>query len=593
MHPTISKRLFTLTALGFATLLSSSLPAAAPAGGGATRGAGRAGGAPAPQLTIENLKTALTLTDEQVAMITPWLDSMNQGQQALNSAQTANTEARTLALAVISAELTDAQKPLLAQLYSAAPGGAGRGAPAAQPNVAPVTWKTATPQEAAVAAARANTSDVAATPPHVFPTVKFDLRRPIPPEPGNVRDPETLLLPPEGLTIQRRNNFYDNASGGNATGTGLYRWASSGHWSNYDEKLAGESYKNPPDPLKFNNGQIVGTPAQWTSQRRAEVMDLVETNIFGKVPANVPKVTWTSSKVTNADGSITTTALGTYVNADGTPFVASAGAGGRGGRGGGGANITVTYTIPAGATGAVPLIQGGNAQQIYAMGFGTLNIGGNAPNVSSGRPDDWGAIRKVAWVNSRGLDFLETDPTVDAHQTAFTGHSIGGKQALMKGVMDERVGLVFASCSGEGGASMMRRDWGETIDDIGQLSPGNYCANFQKWVGNWDAMPADANMLVALMAPRPLLITGGTDDQWSDPVGVFWSGVSGGKVYKLLGAGNFPTANPPAPNTFVGDGALVHYNHIGGHTPMPAETARYHEMIQKYFKIVPFGTHAR
>ncbi|MEI6861074.1 MAG: acetylxylan esterase, partial [Verrucomicrobiota bacterium] len=147
--------------------------------------------------------------------------------------------------------------------------------------------------------------------------------------------------------------------------------------------------------------------------------------------------------------------------------------------------------------------------------------------------------------------------------------------------------------SGEGGASMMRRDWGETIDDIGQLSPGNYCANFQKWVGNWEAMPADANMLVALMAPRPLLITGGTDDQWSDPVGVFWSGVSGGKVYKLLGAGNFPADNPPAPNTFVGDGALVHYNHIGGHITTPEESAKYLEMIKKHFKVVPFGTHAR
>jgi hypothetical protein len=225
---------------------------------------------------------------------------------------------------------------------------------------------------------------------------------------------------------------------------------------------------------------------------------------------------------------------------------------------------------------------------VLALGFGTVNFQGAAPNVSSGRPDDWGAIRKNAWAVSKSLDYLETDKTVDARQVALTGHSIGGKQALMRAVMDERIGLVFASCSGEGGASLMRRDWGETIDDIGQLSPQNYCPNFIKWLGNWQAMPVDAHMLIALMAPRPAFVTGGTDDQWSDPVGVFWAAKFASPVYQLLGKKAIDLDAPPAPNTFVG-GDLLFYNHIGGHITTPEESAKYLELAKQHFKVKPFA----
>jgi hypothetical protein len=422
-----------------------------------------------------------------------------------------------------------------------------------------------------------------------LPPVKFDPRRPIPAK-GNVRDIESLTTPPEGMIMQRRNNFYRrDAEGRNAEGTGLYRWANTGHFSNYDEAQAGD-YKKLPDLLVLNNGQPVGEADAWRRKRRAEVLERVETAIYGKVPPNLPKLQWTSSRTTNDNGNVTTVATGQYVNADGSPFLPAADRSSTGGRRGGGPGTgpTLTYTVPANAGGAVPLVQGGNAQQVFAMGFGTVNFGGNAPNVSTGRPDDWGAIRKSAWVASRCLDYLETDPSVDAHQIALTGHSIGGKIALVRGVMDERIGLVFASCSGEGGASLMRRDWGETIDDLVQLSPQNYCPNFKQWAGNWHAMPADAHMLVALMAPRPLFITGGTDDQWSDPVGVFWAGYFGSTVYKLLGAHDLGVSEPPKPNSFVGE-ELVFYNHVGGHITTREETAKYHEMIRKHFKVKPFA----
>jgi hypothetical protein len=384
--------------------------------------------------------------------------------------------------------------------------------------------------------------------------------------------------------MERRNNFYRKDGTG-----GLYRWAASGHWSNYDESKTGDWKKSVPDPLKMSNGQMVKDADTWRRIRRPEIVKLFETHIYGKVPSTAPKVEWTAGELTagNSRGipTQTRTATGRFVNADGTPFQApAAAAGARGGRGGAG-GLTVSYTIPAGATGPVPLIQGGNEAQVLGMGFGTVRFGGSAPNVTSQppAPDDWGAIRKYAWVVSRGLDYLETDKLIDAKQIALTGHSIGGKQALLAGAMDERIGLVFASCSGEGGASMMRHDWGETVDDLAQLYSGDYCANFQKWVRHWDEIPVDSHMLVALMAPRPLLITGGTGDQWSDPVGVFWAGFFAGPVYRLLGKKDLGASAPPEPNVFL-EGDLVFHNHIGGHVTTAPETAKYLEMAQKYFR---------
>jgi hypothetical protein len=258
--------------------------------------------------------------------------------------------------------------------------------------------------------------------------------------------------------------------------------------------------------------------------------------------------------------------------------------GGRGG-GGGGSGLSITYTIPAAASAEHPVgLMRGGGQRALALGLGTVQFQGQSPNVASNppQPTDWGAIRRTTWPISRGIDFLETDPRVNARQIAVTGASIGGKQALAAGVFDERIGLVFAAVSGEAGASMMKRDWGETIDDLAQLSPQNYCANFQKWVRNWGAMPVDAHMLLAAMAPRPVLVSGGSNDQWSDPVGVFWSAHYASPVFELLGERGIGISEPPKLDTFVGE-KLVFYHHDGGHEVLPMETEKYYEMAARFF----------
>ncbi len=412
-----------------------------------------------------------------------------------------------------------------------------------------------------------------------------------------VLDIETLLTPPDDtFEMQRRNNFYKKEGY-----SGLHRWAASGHWTNYSEENVKGWRDTVPDLLTTLDGKKVTDAETWIKVRRPEVLKIVETYMYGKVPDTAPNVVWTAGEpTTGMSGNIPTislTATGKFVNKDGTPFTPPApqsntrggGMFGGGMFGGGGSGLTVTYTIPANAPGKVPLVRGGNLQQCLEMGFGTVNFGGNAPDVRSNPPsgDDWGAIRKTAWVVSKGLDYLETDPRVNA-QIAVTGHSIGGKQALIAAVFDERVAVCFASCSGLGGAQMARHDWGETIDDVAQLSPQNYCDNLQYWVSHYNEMPFDSHFLVALVAPRALLITGGTEDQWSDPVGVFWAGHYASAVYKLLGEKAYDNTEPPEPDTFIGE-KLTFYDHVGGHMSTAAENAKYLEMQKKYMKVIPLN----
>ena len=159
------------------------------------------------------------------------------------------------------------------------------------------------------------------------------------------------------------------------------------------------------------------------------------------------------------------------------------------------------------------------------------------------KPDEWGTISAWAWGLSRIIDYFETDKTIDAKKIAVFGHSRLGKTALWASALDERIAAVYASCSGEMGAALARRDWGETVDDMTQNFPYWFAGNFQKFTGHWNDMPVDAHMLIALSAPRPVFVTGGTADQWADPVGEFKAEVAAGPVYRLLGKNDLGRPN--------------------------------------------------
>jgi hypothetical protein len=224
-------------------------------------------------------------------------------------------------------------------------------------------------------------------------------------------------------------------------------------------------------------------------------------------------------------------------------------------------------------------------QQMLAKGWGyaLLNTGSvQADNgagltsgiiglVNKGQPrklDDWGVLEAWAWGAGRALDYFETDPAVDAKHVGLEGHSRWGKATLVAMAFDPRFSIAYVSSSGEGGARLHRRNYGEPLDAV--CIPEEYhwmAGNFLKYVGHWNDLPVDSHELVALCAPRPVLITGGTyGDRGADTKGMFLAAVGAGPVYRLLGKKDLGTSEMPAPNTALIDGDVAFRQHEGGHT---------------------------
>jgi hypothetical protein len=196
--------------------------------------------------------------------------------------------------------------------------------------------------------------------------------------------------------------------------------------------------------------------------------------------------------------------------------------------------------------------------------------------------DEWGTIAVWAWAMSRVFDYLAADPAVDSTRIALIGHSRLGKTALWASATDPRFALIFASCSGEMGAALARRDFGETVDDMAANFSWWFAGNFQKYPGRWNDMPVDAHMLIALSAPRPVFITGGLKDQWADPKGQFLAQVAAGPVYRLLGQSDLGTTQLPPLDTALIDGTLGFLYHSGGHTITPEDWSAFLKFASRH-----------
>ena len=412
------------------------------------------------------------------------------------------------------------------------------------------------------------------------PTIVFNPKRPIPEPPGDVRDIESLIKPPPGYTMTRRNNFYKKEGGKNVPGTDLYRWASSGHWTNYDEAEAG-GYALP-DPLTMLAGQPVKDAETWFTKRRPEIVKMVESDFYGRVPDNAPKVVWEVTSNVNDGKTIKKTIVGRLIGADGTP------AAGGGGKGGG--TITINLTLPAGI-GPVPVFFGGLSQQeclSMGWGWGTISsptaaiINMTLPKGQAKPGDFWGNYRIVAWCFSRAIDYLETDKDVDARFICISGHSTGGKQVLCTAALEPRIFMVVPTSSGKMGVAIIRRDFGETLDDQAQLYPQNYCPNVKKWVGRWKNMPFDSHFFLALVAPRLCYVTGGTAELWVDARGQFEACVAADPVYRLLGKKGLGTKEMPKADVPVVNGEIGYMMHTGGHVFAAAEHKSVMEWGSKY-----------
>lgn len=367
--------------------------------------------------------------------------------------------------------------------------------------------------------------------------------------------------------------------------------------ANYDESKA-NPYPRLPDPLVLKNGRKVTSARMWWNQRRPEIVEDFDREIYGRVPSYTPAVKWEVTATTNemnGDIPVITKKLLGHVDNSSYPQIT--------------VDIQLNLTTPAKASGPVPVIMefGFNfagmrlpprpvagptwQQQVLAQGWGYAVLyptsiqadngagltQGIIGLVNKGQPrkmDDWGALRAWAWGASRALDYFETDKSVDPRRVGIEGHSRYGKATAVAMAYDPRFAIAFVSSSGEGGVKLHRRNWGELVENVAAANEYHWMAgNFIKYAGslNWDDLPIDSHELVALCAPRPVFISAGATngDGWVDAKGMFLAAAGAGPVYRLLGKKDLGTSEFPAIETPLMAGDVSFRQHGGGHTPGP------------------------
>lgn len=393
------------------------------------------------------------------------------------------------------------------------------------------------------------------------------------------------------------------------------------NYANYDEATA-NPYPNLPDPMVMNDGTPVRTANDWWQRRRPEIVELFDREIYGRMPANTPDVDWEVVSTTREDTGgyrVLTKRLVGHVDNSSYPLV--------------NVDIDLSVSTPLDADGPVPVImefgflpalngddakgkgkgkgpaakgKGPDAkgkgkgpsgptwqQMALAKGWGYATIVPNSIQADNGagltrgiiglmnhgQPravDDWGSLRAWGWGASRALDYFETDPAVDATKVGIEGHSRYGKATAVAMADDPRFAIAFVSSSGEGGLSVYRRNWGELVENVAAVSEYHWMAgNFLKYAAEpltWNDLPIDAHELVALAAPRPVFISGGSvekGDGWVDAKGMFMAGEGASPVYELLGKKGLQTDVYPGIGPALMDGDISFRQHEAGHTPAP------------------------
>jgi hypothetical protein len=401
--------------------------------------------------------------------------------------------------------------------------------------------------------------------------------------------------------------------------------------ANYREQKV-PKYKLP-DPLATSDGKKITDAAAWQDGRRAQVLDLFRTHVYGRAPIGRPEnMTFEQFDLErNALGgsairkqvSVNFTGktdgpamdilmylpntgkkpVATFVllnfggnhtiNAD--PAIKLSTSWMRSGRGGS-VNNRATEKSRGTSSSSYPVAS------ILKRGYGLATIyygdidpdfhddfkNGVHPSFDKLRngerkADAWGSIGTWAWGLSRAMDYFETDADIDQKHVFVLGHSRLGKTSLWAGARDERFAFVISNNSGCGGAALSRRSFGETVKRINTSFPHWFCGNFKEFNDNEDALPVDQHMLISLMAPRPVYVTSADKDLWADPRGEFLACKNAGPVYKLLGLDGLGTDRMPAMDEPVKKGMIGYHVRSGGHGLTEYDWLNFMDFAGKHF----------
>ncbi len=385
--------------------------------------------------------------------------------------------------------------------------------------------------------------------------------------------------------------------------------------ANADESKA-SAYTSLPYALLLKNGKKVTTTKTWWNKRRPEIVEDFDKEVYGRVPTNTPKVRWEVISITDTvignQKAITRNLLGHVDNSE-YPKI--------------NVDIQLSVTTPKNISKPVPLImefgfifsagfqppssagtpvQKGWQEQLLEQGWGFAIIvptsyqADNGAGLTQGiiglcnkgqhrKPDDWGSLRAWAWGASRALDYFETDTAIDAKRIGIEGLSRYGKAAIVTMAYEPRIAIGFIGSSGAGGVKILRRLYGEQVENLASSAEYHWFAgNFIKYAADpltQNDLPVDAHQLVALCAPRPVFISSGSpnvEGKWVDAKGMFLGGVHAGSVYKLLGKEDLGTMEYPAEQTALIAGEIAFRQHEGGHTTGP-NWPTFIEFAKRYF----------
>jgi hypothetical protein len=423
--------------------------------------------------------------------------------------------------------------------------------------------------------------------------------------PSKDKDPNrpTDAYAPNGI-----NNDWTDSLG---TGNTITRtdW---GLWNNYHDNKVG-TY-TPLYLLKAHDGTPITTSDQWTNIRRPEILQDVQQELWGVIPADsiLPKIKWSVSSpitgVLNGSPYIQKTITG-YIDTSRYPSVRNV------------PRISATLRIPANATGKVPIIieiWGSSSIDSYytncsANGWGVCIFDNEKLQPDNGagltsyliglvnkgnwrKPSDWGAIGAWAWGIKKLVDYFQTDPNVDATHIGVSGHSRYGKTTIASMAFDPRIFIAYPSCAGSLGYKIIRRQWGQNLENSGwdqeyhwmSGNMFNYCGPLnagQYLPRKVENLKIDGYFLLSLCAPRPVFgNSGNSGDTWQDYQGAYMSMLMASPVWNLFGKKGLITNDPkPILDSAYLQGDLAFRWHHEGHTDAPDWPA-FWRFAAKYYK---------